>query len=151
MERISYQEVPKEMINKLMDIELLIKNSGLSTHLLELLRLRVAQKNGCAYCVDMHHKELKHLNETEVRLSSVCVWEDTPYYTPIERCVLAYADSLTRLTRGPLADQVFDALLIYFSKQEICYLTLAITQINTWTRLMKSFQFTPGKYKVQNG
>lgn len=149
MERISYKEVPKEIFKGLLDIELLIKNSGLSTQLLELIKLRIAQKNGCAYCVDMHHKELKHLNETDLRLSSLCVWEEVPYFTPEERTVLAYADSLTRLTRGPLPKEIYDPLLTYFSKEEICYLSLSIAQINTWNRLMKAFQFTPGHYKVE--
>lgn len=149
MERISYQDVPKAMFNGLRDIELLIKNSGLSTQLLELTKLRIAQINGCAYCVDMHHKELKHLNESDLRLSSLCVWEETPYFTAKEQTVLAYAESLTRLTRGPLSKEIFDPLSTYFSKDEICYLSLAIAQINTWNRLMKAFQFTPGHYKVQ--
>ena len=148
MERISYQDIPKGMFDNLMSTEEFINNSPLGAHLLELLRLRVAQKNGCAYCVDMHHKELQHLGETELRLASLCVWQETPYFSDKEEAVLLFTDALTKLRRTPIPDEGYDPLLEFFSKEEICYLTLAISQINTWTRLMKTFQFTPGNYEV---
>lgn len=85
MERISYTDVPQEIFTNLMAIENYLDNSTLDLHLLELLRLRVAQKNGCAYCVDMHHKILKKHNETDLRLSSLCVWEETNYFSEKER------------------------------------------------------------------
>jgi len=80
MERINYQDIPNGMFDILMKIENFINESSLDFKLLEIVRLRVAQKNGCAYCVDMHHKELKNTNETDLRLSSICVWEETPYF-----------------------------------------------------------------------
>lgn len=146
MERISYGDIPQGMFDHLRKIEDFIKNSGLERQLLELMRLRVSQKNGCAYCVDMHHKELKKLGESELRLSSLCVWEETPYFSEKERAVLAFADALTGLKRTPFPDEVYNPLLSYFSKEEISVLTLAVTQINTWNRLMKVFAFTPGNY-----
>lgn len=150
MNQISYNEIPQGMFENLRVIEDAIDNSSIETKLLELIRLLVSQKNGCAYCVDMHYKELKHVGETELRLSSLCVWEETPYFTDKERTVLNFADKLTKLSRAPIAPKDYDPLLIHFSKAEICYLTLAITQINTWNRLMKTFQFTPGNYKISN-
>ena len=96
----------------------------------------------------MHYKELKHTGETELRLSSLCVWEETPYFSKKERVVLKFADTVTRLNRAPISDDDYNSLLEYFSKPDIAYLTLAITQINTWNRLMKVFQFTPGVYRV---
>ncbi|WP_282081255.1 carboxymuconolactone decarboxylase family protein [Aquimarina algiphila] len=150
MERITYKDIPEGMFENLMNIENFINNSPLEMHLLEIVRLRVAQKNGCAYCVDMHHKELKKMNETDLRLSSLCVWEETPYFTEKERVVLKFTDVLTKLSRGPIPDENYDPLLNFFSKEEISYLTLAISQINTWTRLMKTFQLTPGNYTVSN-
>lgn len=149
MERISYQDIPKGMFENLMAVENYIGSSSLETKLLELIRLRVAQKNGCAYCVDMHHKELKHLGETDLRLSSLCVWKETPYFTDKEIVALQLTDVLTKLNRDPLPEEVFDELLPHFSKEEICFLTLAIAQINAWTRLMKMFKFSPGNYKVK--
>lgn len=148
MERITYPDIPKGMFENLRAIEDFIDQSPLDPKLLELIKLRTSQENGCAYCVDMHYKELKHLGETELRLSSLCVWEETPYFTEKERAVLFFTEALTNLNRSPLANQVYDSLLDYFSKEEITYLTLAISQINTWNRLMKVFAFTPGNYKV---
>lgn len=149
MERITYQELPSEMFEKLSAIEDYIKESPLEFKLLELMKLRVSQLNGCAYCVDMHYKELKHARETELRLSSVCVWEETPYFSEKEKAVLTFAESLTRINSKPLDDKVFNSLLSFFNKTEISYLSLAITQINTWNRLMKAFTFTPGNYEVE--
>ena len=150
MERINYQDIPNGMFDILMKIENFINESSLDFKLLEIIRLRVAQKNGCAYCVDIHHKKLKNTNETDLRLSSICVWEETPYFTDKERTVLQFTDILTKLNREPISDEVYNPLLDFFSKEEICILTLAISQINTWTRLMKTFQFIPGNYKVNN-
>ncbi len=149
MERITYPEVPENMFKNLRAIEGYISNSPLDPKLLELIKLRISQKNGCAYCVDMHYKELKHLGETELRLSSLCVWEETPYFTNKETVALNFAEKLTTISSAPIANEDYDPLLAHFSKAEICYLTLAITQINTWNRLMKTFQFAPGHYKVK--
>lgn len=148
MERISYQDIPDGMFTLLNQIEDFINSSTLDMKLLELVRTRVSQKNGCAYCVDMHHKLLKHEGETELRLSSLCVWEETPYFTDKEQAALRFTDTLTKLGRTPIPNETFNALLDFFTKEEISYLTLAISQINTWTRLMKTFKFTPGNFKI---
>lgn len=148
MERISYQEVPAEIFNQLRVLESYLDNTSIGMPLLELLRLRISQINGCAYCVDMHYKELKNTNETELRLSSLCVWQETPYFTDKERAVLQFAERLTKLNGEQISTNVYESLLEFFSKSEICNLTLAITQINTWNRLMITFQFTPGNYVV---
>ena len=148
MERISYQDIPNGMFENLRTIEDSINNSSLDRKLIEIIRLRTAQKNGCAYCVDMHHKELKHLGESELRLSSLCVWEETPYFSEVERATLNFTDVLTKLDRKPIPENVYNPLLNFYSKEEICFLTLAISQSNTWNRLMKVFEFTPGNYKV---
>lgn len=148
MERITYQELPTGMFDKLREIEEMLAKTSIEHRLAELMKLRASQLNGCAYCVDMHYKELKHAGEDELRLSSVCVWEETPYFSDQERAVLKYTEALTQITPAPLADEVYNPLLNYFSKQEISYLTLIIAQINTWNRLMKAFRFTPGRYEV---
>ena len=96
MERITFRELPKGMYQQLMTIEDLINESPLDLQLLELLRLRVAQINGCAYCVDMHHKELQSLGESDLRLSGLCVWKETPYFTERERVVLAFTEKLSK-------------------------------------------------------
>jgi AhpD family alkylhydroperoxidase len=148
MERISYQDIPAGMFDHLNKTEDFINNSTLDMKLLELVRTRVSQLNGCAYCVDMHHKLLAHEGETAIRLVSLCVWEETPYFTDKERAVLKFTDSLTQLKNQSIPSESFDTLLDFFTKEEISYLTLAVAQINTWTRLMKTFKFTPGNFKI---
>lgn len=148
MERITYQNIPNGMFENLRTIEDSIINSTLDRKLIEMIRLRTAQMNGCAYCVDMHYKELKYFGETELRLSSLCVWEETPYFSEKERFVLTFTDTLTKLKSSPISQELFDKLSSHFSKEEICYLTLTISQSNTWNRLMKTFEFTPGNYKI---
>ncbi len=149
MRRISYQDVPSAMFEKLRDLETFIAQSSLSEQLLELMRLRVSQLNLCAYCVDMHHKELKHLGESDLRLSMLCVWRETSLFSEKEQVVLTFAETLSKGTRKNLPDAVYDPLTSFFSKEEICYLTLAVAQINTWNKLMKTFQFESGKYQVE--
>jgi len=148
MERISYQEVPTEIFEKLGTIENYLHNSTIGMPLLELLRLRISQINGCAYCVDMHYKELKNVNETELRMSSLCVWKETSYFSGKERAALQLAERLTKLNGEPISESVYKTLFEFFSKSEICNLVLAISQINTWNRLMITFQFTAGNYKI---
>ncbi|GAA4886784.1 carboxymuconolactone decarboxylase family protein [Flaviramulus aquimarinus] len=150
MERITYQEIPNGMFENLRTIEDSIINSTLDRKLIEMIRLRTAQRNSCAYCVDMHHKELKNLGESDLRLSSLCVWEETPYFSDRERATLYFTDAVTKLERKRIPDNIYNPLLSFFSKEEICFLTLAISQSNTWNRLMKVFEFTPGNYKVSD-
>ena len=149
MERITYNDIPNGMFEKLREIENFINESPIENNLLDLIRLRVSQINGCAYCVDMHHKVLKHLGETELRLYSLCVWKETPYFIEQERVVLNFAEALTEINGKPITDEVYEPLTTFFNKEEISYLTLAISQINTWNRLMKTFNFTPGNYEVK--
>jgi alkylhydroperoxidase family enzyme len=96
----------------------------------------------------MHSKELKHAGETEVRLNAINIWNSTPYFTEKEQSVLAFTDAITKTSAEPISEQLFADLTSHFNKEEISHITLAIAQINTWNRLMKSFEFTPGNYKV---
>jgi AhpD family alkylhydroperoxidase len=144
-ERISFQDVSKGLIDGLMKTELYLKKSGLDLLLLELVKYRVSQLNGCAYCLDMHHKEAIALGETELRLHSLAAWRECPYYSEKERAVLAYAEALTT---DRSMDNAFDALSKLFSKAEIANLTVAVTQINSWNLINRAFRPVPGNYKV---
>jgi len=148
MERITFNDLPKGLFEKLRAVETFISKAGLDKNLLELVRLRISQLNGCSFCVDMHHKELRYNGETDLRLSSLCVWKDTPYFSDQECTVLLFAEAVTVLDSKPIPKAVFNPLLTYFTKEQISYLCLAVTQINTWNRLMKVFRTTPGEYKV---
>ncbi|TZF82579.1 carboxymuconolactone decarboxylase family protein [Pedobacter sp. BS3] len=148
MEKISYNELPDGLMQVMRQVEAYINGSGLDRKLLELLRMRVSQINSCAYCMDMHYKEAIHAGETPLRLISVSAWRETPYYSPKEQAVLAFAETLTRMREEEHSDHIHEDLLKYFSKQEIAYLSLAVAQINSWNRLMRSFGSVPGNYKV---
>jgi len=151
MGRISYQDVPASMFEKLREIEAYIEESSIPKQFLELLRLRISQLNTCAYCVDMHHKELKDLGETDLRLSMLCVWEEATLFSDKERAALKFAEVLSNCMHEKISEQVYTPLLSFFSKKEICYLTLSIAQITTWNQLMKTFQFESGNYQIERG
>ena len=150
MERISFNEIPQNLYATLMSLEKLIRDSSLDYQLLEIMRLRVAQLNRCAYCVDMHYKELRHLGETELRLSSLCVWRKTNYFSIREQAVLNFTEALLLDDNDWIRNEIYDELLAYFNKSEVCFLTVVVAQISTWTRLMKVTQITPGNYVVQH-
>ena len=126
-----------------------IDGAGLDRRLLELMRTRVSQINSCAYCLDMHHKDALHAGETIQRLISVSVWRETPYYSPKERAVLAFAEFLTHMPEEHDDAHVHDELLLHFTKPEIALLSLAIAQINSWNRIVRSAGMVPGSYMVR--
>mgnify|MGYP003576686837 FL=1 len=148
MERIAYHEQPEGLYQAMKQVQDFIDKSGLDHRLLELIRTRVSQINGCAYCLDMHFKEAVHAGEDPIRLISVSAWREAPYYSGQEQAVLAFAERLTHMKPEEHSEDIHDELLKYFNKQEIAYLTLAVTQINSWNRITKSFGPVPGKYKV---
>jgi len=149
MERISYKDAPAGLYEALRNAQNYVDNCGLDRKLLELLRFRVSQINSCAYCLDMHYKEALEAGENPLRLISLSAWRETPYYTPKEEAVLAFAETLTKLPSDERSDNIHDELNKYFSKQEIANLTMAIIAINSWNRLTRSFGPVPGKYKIK--
>jgi len=149
MERITYNELPEGFLQPVLQVQHYTDNCGLDIKLLELLRFRVSQINSCAYCLDMHYKEAVHAGEDPLRLLSVSAWRETNYYSPAEKAALAFAEILTHMPSEEHSDAIHDELKKHFSKQEIANLSLAIAQINTWNRLVRSFGSVPGKYKVK--
>jgi len=147
-DRIQYSEISNELINLLMQTESYIKKTGLPLLLIELIKFRVSQINGCAYCLDMHFKEAVHHGESEKRLYSLSAWRECPYYTEKERIVLDFAETLTLVSENHVTAEQFNKLLTHFTKQEIADLTLVINQINLWNRFTNVFATTPGNYKV---
>jgi AhpD family alkylhydroperoxidase len=125
-----------------------VANCGLEPNLLHLVKLRVSQINGCAYCIDMHWKDLRALGEGEQRLYGLNAWEESPYYSERERAALAYAEAVTRISEGHASDAVYDKARGQFNEKEISDLTLAITTINAWNRIAISSRTPAGSYKV---
>ena len=145
-DRIFFKDVPHELMTAMLSIGNYLKKSGLDEKLLELIEYRVSQINGCAFCLDMHHKDAIHHGETEQRLHSLPAWRECPWYSDAERAALAYTDSLT--TFADAGDNVFTKLASFFNSREITDITFAIALTNTWNRLNKAFRTTPGTYRV---
>ena len=147
-QRLSCQDAPKGLMDVLMKTELFLKKSGLDAKLFELIKYRVSQINGCAYCLDAHHKEAIAMGETQLRLHSLIAWRECPYFDERERTVLEFAETLTLTSEWEVDDTLFGKLTALFSAAEITELLVAITQINTWNRINKTLKLIPGNYKI---
>ena len=141
-ETISPKKVPAEIFTLLRNIESYLDQSGLDAGLMTMVKLRVSQLNGCAYCVDMHVKEWMKTTPCDPKVHALCVWEESKLFSELERDVLRFSEATTTLS-GPVLSAVLDPLKKYYNTDEICQWTLAVAQINTWNRLMKTWGFEP--------
>jgi AhpD family alkylhydroperoxidase len=134
--RLPWHTLASLQYKSLQAVSLAVTQSSLGRQLVELVQIRVSQINGCAYCVDMHARELRKDGESWKRLNVLSAWRETPFFTPKEQAALAWAESLTRLPDG-YADRnaEFDALQTHFTEQEIVELTWAVAAINAWNRM----------------
>jgi AhpD family alkylhydroperoxidase len=128
-------------------LETYLHQSGLEIPLLHLIKLRASQINGCAYCIDMHWKDLRAMGEKEQRLYGLDAWVESPYYTERERAALAWTDAVTRVADTHVPDDVYEQVRKYFTEKELADLTLAVATINAWNRLAISLRAEPGKYR----
>src|SRR5436190_10734197 len=124
-----------------------VANSGLAPALVALIYLRISQINGCAYCLDMHWKDLEALGETAQRRYSLDAWAECPYYSPRERAALGWAEAVTRVADGHVPDSAYEIARAEFNDQELCDLTLAVAAMNAWNRLSIAGRLTPGEYQ----
>jgi AhpD family alkylhydroperoxidase len=135
------------LLKGMLGLETYLGGSGMPTELLDLVRLRASQINGCAYCIDMHSKDLRAHGETEQRLYLLDAWRESPFFTDRERAALAWTEAVTRVTEGHVPDEVYDQVRSQFSQDEIANLTLAIVAINSWNRLNIAFRTPAGSYQ----
>jgi AhpD family alkylhydroperoxidase len=145
--RFNYAKVSPGGYHAMLGLEKYLAQCGLEEGLLHLIKLRVSQINGCAFCLDMHWKDLRALGENEQRLYSLNAWRECPYYTERERAALAWAEAVTRITDGHASDAVHQETRAHFSEKEISDLTFAIATINAWNRLAISNRTVPGNYQ----
>lgn len=124
-----------------------LKKSTIETKLRELIEYRVSQINGCAYCLDMHSKDLRHEGETEQRIYLVSAWRETDLYSPREKAALAWAEAVTKLEGGEVPDEVYEMARKEFSDEELLDLTLVVATINTWNRFNIAFRTPAGSYQ----
>ncbi len=145
--RMEYMKVAPGISQAMGGLQRAVHESGLEPSLLELVKTRASQINGCAYCLDMHTKDARAGGETEQRLYALSAWRETPFYTDRERAALAWTEAVTLISETHVPDEVYEQAREQFSEQELAYLTLAIIAINGWNRLAVSFRTVPGTYQ----
>jgi AhpD family alkylhydroperoxidase len=146
--RIDIQRVSPKATQAMLQLQKYVNDSGLEHSLLELVKMRASQINGCAYCLDMHSKDARAAGETEQRLYALDAWRETPFYSERERAALEWTEALTLVREGHVPDHVFEAAREHFSEQELVDLALAVVAINGWNRLSIAFRAEAGSYKV---
>ncbi len=150
-ERINFAKVSPVAVHHLLGLEKYLHDCGLEQRLLDLIRLRASQINGCAYCLDMHWKDLRAEGENEQRLYSLDAWEESPYYSERERAALAWTEAVTRVSETHVPDGVYEEVRKQFSVKELADLTVAVATINLWNRLAIAGRATPGTYQPAAG
>jgi AhpD family alkylhydroperoxidase len=146
-ERINYAKVTPEGYRAMSGLERYVRGSGLEPSLLELVKLRASQINGCAYCIDMHWKDARAKGESEQRLYGLMAWRESPYYTERERAALAWTEAVTLIADSHVPDELYEEVHRYFNETELANLTFALVAINGWNRLAISFRTEPGTYQ----
>jgi AhpD family alkylhydroperoxidase len=142
-ERVSAVKLAPDGYKALTGVEAYLRGCGLDQRLIELVKMRASQINGCAYCLDMHSKDARRRGESEQRLYLLDAWQEAPVYTPRERAALAWTEAVTRIADTHAPDDLYEALHPHFSEKEIADLTILIGMINLWNRLAISFRNPP--------
>jgi AhpD family alkylhydroperoxidase len=145
--RLNYGKAAPGVYDAMDSPDRYLRSCGLERNLMFLVQLRVSQINGCAYCLDMHWKDLRAEGEPEHRLYSLDAWRECPYYNDRERAALAWAEAVTQITDGHVPDLLHEAARAQFSEKELADLTLAVATINAWNRLSIAARLTPGTYQ----
>jgi|SRR5579884_3680751 AhpD family alkylhydroperoxidase len=146
--RIEGAKVAPGAYHAMLGLETYLHQCGLELSLLHLMKLRASQINGCAYCIDMHWKDLRAIGENEQRLYGLDAWRESPYYTERERAALAWTEAVTLVASTHVPDEVYEEVRRVFSEKEIADLTFAVAAINAWNRLAISLRAEPGKYQA---
>ena len=149
--RLDFAQVAPDAYKAMAALEACVRNSGLESSLLELVKTRASQINHCAYCLDMHTKDARAHGETEQRLYTLSAWQETPFFTERERAALAWTESITKVAGTQVPDDVYEVARRHLTEKELADLTLAIIAINGWNRLSVAFRKLPGSYQPSKG
>jgi len=147
-QRINVQEIGKGGFAALYPLGRYLKESTLDQQLLHLIYYRVSQINGCAFCLDMHSKDLRAAGETEQRLFVLDAWREAPFYSDRERAALAWAEALTTIKNSLVPDDIYQEAKEHFSEQELVDLTFGVMAINSYNRINIAFGAPVGTYRV---
>ena len=145
-ERLNFKRLVPAAYRAMLALESYVHETGLESSLLELVKMRASQINGCAYCLDMHSKDARAAGETEQRLFVLNAWREAPFYTDRERAALAWTEAVTLVNESHVPEDVYQQARAHFSEEELVNLTIAIVAINGWNRLEVSFRGIPGRY-----
>ena len=145
--RIDYAKTAPGVYEAMDALDQYLAGSQLDRRLLVLVQLRVSQINGCAYCLDMHWKDLCVVGESAQRMYSLDAWRECPYYSDRERAALGWAEAVTRVADEHVPDAVHETARAAFSETELAQLTLAVAAINAWNRLSIAARLVPGRYE----
>ena len=146
-QRLNFLTTTPDVVKAMLGLHKPLSQSGLEKGLLDLVYFRVSQMNGCAFCLDMHSKDLRAEGETEQRLYVLEAWRESPFYSDRERAALAWAEAVTTLRDKEVSDDVYEQARAQFGETELVNLTLAVIAINGWNRLNIAFRTTPGSYR----
>ena len=147
--RIEYAKVAPDGLAAMRGLETYVHGSGLEPGLLELVKVRASQINGCAYCLDMHTKDARDAGEKEQRLYAVAAWHEAPFFSERERAALTWTEAVTLVGETHVSDEVYELARRHFGEKELVDLTLAVVAINGWNRLAIAFRTVPGSYKPE--
>ena len=145
--RLEYGKKSPGAYQAMLGLEQFVRGCGLEHPLLELIKTRASQINGCAYCIDMHTKDARAAGETEQRLYGLSAWREAPFYTDRERAALEWTEALTLVSQSDVPDELYDRVRKHFGDEELVNLTMAIVAINGWNRLAIPFRSVPGSYQ----
>lgn len=145
--RIEFTKASPGAYRTMLAMQEYVHSCGLEASLLELVKMRASQINGCAYCLDMHSKDARAAGETEQRLYVLDAWREAPFYSERERAALAWTEALTLVADGHVPDDVYNEARLHFSEKELVDLSMAIIAINGWNRLAISFRSEVGTYQ----
>lgn len=146
--RMDFRKASPQSAKAISDLHVFVRKCGLEHALLELVKLRASQINGCGHCIDMHTKELRADGESEQRLYLLSVWRESPFYSERERAALAWTEAVTLITNADVPDEVYETARAQFSEEELANLTVAIAAINGANRLNIAFRTVPGSYRA---
>ncbi|TXK71242.1 carboxymuconolactone decarboxylase family protein [Paenibacillus sp. N3.4] len=141
--RMDYKKEYPEALHAMLQFEQFVKGSGIDPTLLELIKLRASQINGCAYCLDLHSKDARAQGETEQRIYLLNAWREAPYYTNAERAVLALTEAITLISESGVSLDVYDEARIHFDGKQFMAILMAINAINCWNRIAISTGMMP--------
>jgi len=128
-------------------LEQYVRNCGLEASLIELVKIRASQINGCAFCIDMHTKDARAAGESEQRIYLLSAWRESPFYSERERAALEWTEALTLIADNHVPDEIYASVRPHFTDEELANLTLAVSTINAWNRFAISSRSEPGVYQ----